>query len=99
MREEDFLDRERIDVVRAADDQVLGATGDPEIAVVVDAAEVARVDPAGLDERGAVVRFAEIAAEDAGARHRDNADLAARTLAPHLAVAVDLDDAHAAVRH
>ena len=43
-----FLDLLRVDVAAAGDDHVLGAAGDEEIAVVVDEAEVAGVDPAAV---------------------------------------------------
>jgi hypothetical protein len=64
--EEHLLDRHRVDVVAAADDQVLGPAGDPQVAVVVEPAEVAGVDPARLDEGAAVVRLAQVAGEHAG---------------------------------
>ena len=43
-----FLDFLRVDVAAAGDDHVLGAAGDEEIAVVVDEAEIAGVDPAAV---------------------------------------------------
>ena len=53
----------------ATDDQILGAAGDPEVAVLVEPAEVAGVDPIPVDERALVVCFVEIAAEHAGSCH------------------------------
>ena len=48
------------DVHTAADDHVLGASGDPEVAVVVDAAEVACVQPpVGVDGGGLATEVAE----------------------------------------
>ena len=47
------LDHQRVDVVAAADDQVLGAPGDVDPAVVVGVAEVAGVEQAALDEHAA----------------------------------------------
>ena len=44
--EEHFFDLARSDVVAAPDDQVLGAPGDPQEAVVVEVAEVAAEQPA-----------------------------------------------------
>ena len=81
MLEEHLLDRHRVDVVAAADDQVLGPAGDPQVAVRVEPAEVAGVDPARLDEGAAVVRVAQVAGEHAGAVHRDDADLVDRAVA------------------
>jgi hypothetical protein len=42
-----LLDLSRVDVVAAADDQVLLAVDDLEVAVLVDAAPVSAVEPAG----------------------------------------------------
>ena len=47
-----LLDLLRGDVAAAGDDHVLGAAGDEELAVVVDEAEVAGVDPAALADHG-----------------------------------------------
>ena len=47
-----FLDLLRVDVAAAGDDHVLGAAGDEEVAVVVDEAEVAGVDPAVVAHHG-----------------------------------------------
>ncbi|GAA0002858.1 hypothetical protein BRDID11002_28590 [Bradyrhizobium diazoefficiens] len=41
--------------VAAADDEILGATGDPEIAVGVQPAEIAGIDPDLVDEGALVV--------------------------------------------
>jgi hypothetical protein len=49
---EDLLDLARVDVVAAADDHVLLAVDDEEVAVLVDAGHVARVEPAVLDRLG-----------------------------------------------
>src|SRR3954447_17209715 len=46
---EDLLDLARIDVVAAADDHVLLAIDDEEVAVLVDLGHVAGVEPAVLD--------------------------------------------------
>ena len=55
-----FLDRQRVDVVAAADDHVLGPAGEPQIAVGVEPAEVAGVEPgpAGAPGRDRLVRRA-----------------------------------------
>ena len=52
VRVEDVLDLARVDVVAAADDQVLLAVDDEEEAVLVDVAEVAGVEPAVGDRLG-----------------------------------------------
>ena len=44
--EQRILDRRRVEVVAAADDQVLGATGEPDEAIRVNGGEVAGVEPA-----------------------------------------------------
>src|SRR6266496_6026430 len=46
---EDLLDLPRVDVVAAADDQVLLAVDDEEVTLLVDPAHIAGVDPAGPD--------------------------------------------------
>src|SRR5438270_4642163 len=99
MLEHDLLDRLRIDVVPAADHQILGAPGDPEPAVLVEAAEIAGVHPDVLDERYLVVDVVEIAAEHTGAGHGYEADLVGRAVPLIFALGIQLDDAHAAVGH
>ena len=51
MAKENLLDRLGVDVVAAADHQILGPTGDPEIALIVEATEV----PATVTEFGDTV--------------------------------------------
>ena len=88
----------RVDVVAAADHEILGATGDPEIAVLIEAAEIAGVDPVPVNERALVVGVVEIAAEHAGAGHdARRRSRPARNHASRLTVGVELDDADAAV--
>jgi hypothetical protein len=48
--EQSFLDDPGVDVVAAADDEVLGAAGEVDEAVGVDAAEVPGVQPAVVDD-------------------------------------------------
>ena len=50
MRRHRVLDHQRVDVVAAADDQVLGAAGDVEPAAVVGVAEVAAVEHAVVED-------------------------------------------------
>jgi len=47
MAQQRILDHHRIDIVAATDDQVLGAAGQVQVAVGVQVAQVARVEPAG----------------------------------------------------
>src|SRR5580658_7435828 len=75
MLEQDLLDRSGIDIVAAADHQVLGAAGDPEKAVFVETAKIARIDPIAVNERALVVRRVEITREDSRPRHDHDADL------------------------
>src|ERR1700759_4767811 len=98
MPKQDLLDRLRIDVVAAADHQILGAAGDPEPAILVEPAKVSRIDPNLVNERTLVVNVVEIAPEHAGTGHGDDADLVGRAVALVAAFVVHLDDAHAAVR-
>ena len=56
---EDLLDLARVDVVAAADDELLLAVDDEEVAVLVDAADVAGAEPAvGVDRLGGRLRAA-----------------------------------------
>src|SRR2546428_5183170 len=82
----------------AADDQVLGPPGDPEVAVAVESPEVARVHPAVLHPRAPVVLIAHVPGEHTGAAHGDHADLVygAVLLVPSLAV--QLHHAHLRIR-
>ena len=72
-----LLDRGRIDVVPAADDQLLLAAGQPEVTVRVLAAEIAGIEPAPLvsavDPELRVLGRIEVAGEDIGAGDRDRA--------------------------
>ena len=66
----------RIDVLGARIDHVVDAVADPEIAVVVDVAQVARVVPAVRQRAGVGVGAVEVAGHHAGAAHQDLAHLA-----------------------
>ncbi len=75
MREQGGLDALRPDVLAAADDQVVAAALDPEVALVVEAAEVAGVQPAvGVSAAGATVgprtRISPSSIADLGAGQR-----------------------------
>ena len=87
-----LLDHRRVDVVAAADDQVLGAAGQVEVAVLVQVAEVAGVEPAGLEPDVLVVLVAQVTREHVGSAHADHADFGRRALADGIARAVDLPD-------
>src|SRR4051812_15336277 len=86
MRAQHLLDLARIDVVAADDDHVLLAVADVEIAVGVDLADVAGIEPAVAQRLGGLLRpvaialhdlrparadFAELDDLDLGLRHRD----------------------------
>src|SRR5208337_3350807 len=78
VRLQSVLDDLGIDVVSAADDELLLATGEPEIAASVPPAEVAGVEPplaVDIDPNAFVVTRIEIAREDVRAVDRDHADL------------------------
>src|SRR3954454_14535718 len=86
---EDLLDLARIDVVAAADDHVLLAVDDEEVAVLVDAGHVARVEPAVVQDLLRGVVAVPVALHQVVAADRDLADLALAHL-----VAVLVDDLH-----
>src|SRR3954451_7608102 len=74
---QDTLDLGRIDVLAAADDHVLDAVRDVEIAVAVNVAAVPRAQPAvGRDRRRGFHRLAPVAAHDLLAAHAHLAALA-----------------------
>src|SRR6185312_2545678 len=97
MLEHDLFDRGGIDIVTTADYEILGAAGNPEKAVLIEAPEIAGIDPVAVNERALVMRVVEIAAEHAGARHDHDADLVCRAVAHQAILGVEFDDAHAAV--
>src|SRR3954447_18160397 len=86
---EDLLDLARVDVVAAADDQLLLAVDDEEVAVLVDLGHVATVEPAVLDRVLGGVGLVPVALHDVVALDDDLADLALVDL-----VAVVVDDLH-----
>ena len=70
------LDLLRVDVLAAADDHVLDAVDDPQVAVLVEDADVAGVQPAVGDRLDGVGGPVEIAAHDVGAADDHLAPLA-----------------------
>ena len=66
MLEQDVLYWGGIDVMAAADHQVLGAAGDPEKSVFVETAKITGIDPIAVNESALVVLLVEIAAEHSG---------------------------------
>ena len=73
---EDLLDLARVDVVAAADDQLLLAVDDEEVAVLVDLAHVAAVEPAVDDGLLGRLLAVPVALHDVVALDDDLADLA-----------------------
>src|SRR5438477_13204913 len=64
MREHPVLDLDRRDVLAAADDDVLLAVGDSEVALVVEGPTVAGVEPAVDDGLAGLLRLLPVALED-----------------------------------
>src|SRR6266566_312227 len=69
-----FLDLARVDIGSAADDQILGAVLEREEAVAVDAADVARVQPAAGQRRRARLWIHPVALHDGWPAHAYLAD-------------------------
>ena len=89
----------RVHVVAAADHQVLAATHELDVAVLVEAAHVAGLEPAVVGEVVArLVGHAPVAAEHVGPAHLDVADHAARRELP-LVVAHPQTDARQGKAH
>ena len=76
MLEEDVLDFARIDVLAAADDHVLLAVDEEEVAVRVDVADVSRVEPPAAEGFRGRVRVPEVADHDVRPAEADFATLA-----------------------
>ena len=87
------LDDPGVDVVAAADDQVLGPAGQGHEAAVVDAAEVAGVQPAVTDDAvpadpgAAQSRVGDVPGEHGGAADHQHAGLAGGAVGPRPVVA------------
>ena len=88
---EHVLDLARVDVVAAADDHVLRPVDERQPAVRVEAAQVARVQPAPAQRLGAGLRHVQVARHHGRAVDHDLADLALRQLA---VAGVDHADPH-----
>src|SRR5690606_17850832 len=86
-----LLDQPRVDVVAATDDQVLGAAGHPDIAVRLDPAEIAGVEPAIFGERGSIEARVEITRDEAWSADEERADLVRFAVAKDAAVIRGLD--------
>lgn len=92
--EDRVLDDTGLDVVTAADDEVLGPAGQPDESLGVDTREIAGVEPSVDDLAEAVgdqsVRVAagDVPGKDGGAADRQGVDLAGRQVLPG-AVGVD----------
>ena len=78
MGEEGGFDFGGYDVFAAADDEVATPLEDPEVTVVVEAAQVAGVQPAIAQSAGRFLRLIVVAAHDGGAAHEDLAHGAGR---------------------
>ncbi len=75
MAVKDLLDLPRVDVVAAADDQVLGPVDDEVEAVLVAVTEVAGVQPAAAQGSLGRLRLASVALHDVVAADQDLADV------------------------
>ncbi len=96
VRQQRVLDQLRIDVVAAADDQVLGPAGDEQPPLFVGVGEIAAVQIA-VTQRACIVRGIAIARGDIGARHGHHADLARFAGLAERAVRIEPAHHHAAV--
>ena len=72
------LDLGGVDVLAAADDDVLQPVDHVQVAVVVEPAEIAGVEPAVGEGLGGLLRQVEVPADDRRALQPDLADLARR---------------------
>src|SRR5713226_915864 len=79
--EQHVFDLARVDVLAAADDHVLLAVDEEVVPVLIDVADVARVQPATANRVGSRLRIAEIAQHDVPAAEANLAALARCDLA------------------
>src|ERR1022692_2891465 len=77
---QDLLDLARVDVVAAANDQLLLAVHDEEVAVLVHPGEVTRAEPAVRDRLGRRLGLPPVALHHVVPADRDLADLAGRAV-------------------
>ena len=101
MVRQSVLDDPRIDVVPSPDDQLLLASGQPEVAVGVASAEIAGIEPAfavDIDPEALVVARVEVALEDVRPADRDDADLVCLGHSVKAPVAAQHDGGHSLVR-
>ena len=87
---QDVLDLLRVDVLPAPDDHVLHPVDEHEVAVAVEVADIAGVQPAVVQRRVRLGRAVEVAAHDVGTAHEDLAGAAGRRL-PVVAEHGDVD--------
>src|SRR5262249_52573473 len=99
MLEQDFFNGSRIDVVAAADHEILGAASDPEKTVLVEPAKITGIDPIASDERVLVVQLVEVTVEDSRSGHDHDANLVYRAIALEPTVVVELYDTNASIGH
>src|SRR5437588_4127942 len=78
--EQHVFDLARVHVLAAADDHVLLAVDEVVVAVLVDVADVARVQPPAAKRLGGRLRIAEVAHHDVSPAEADLAELARRNL-------------------
>jgi hypothetical protein len=90
MTADDLLDLARVDVGAPADDHVLLAIGDEQIAILVEVADVAGVQPAAAQGLGRRLRLVPVALHHDVAAYHDLAELAGRAR-----LVLVVDDAHA----
>jgi hypothetical protein len=93
MAVERLFDDHRIDVMAAADDEILGTAGQPDIALGVEPAEITGVEPAAGQHGTAVMARIEITRGDLRAAHQHVADRAGRAIAADRAVGRHVGDA------
>ncbi|MOA07249.1 hypothetical protein D3C78_1269360 [compost metagenome] len=97
MRLQSLLDLLGIDIVAAADDQLLLAPGQPEVALRILATQIARIQPAltaDIDPQSPVMALLQIAVEQVRATDRDQADFIHVGIAQVLAGVIEHDHAH-----
>src|SRR5688572_17767624 len=98
-----LFDHRRVDVVATADDQLLRASSEPEIAVSITARQVSGVEPAlaiaNIDPKPEVLLFAHVPGKYISAANDQNPRLIVSCIPLVRAVRVEYDGLHRLTRN
>ena len=96
---EQLFNRQWVNVVGSANDEIFGTPGHPQVAVFVHPSQIARIHPARSDKSTQVVGVVQVASEHAGPAHGDHADLIRYAVSHPMALGIKFDNFDLAVGH